>query len=235
MALDVYVGSLTRYYAGAWKNSGQRLAKEMGADYQIVGPRVAAQTDSVNNPDEIKDAVITWRSTLAQHLEAGLGWRVAFEWDESIDSPYFTERPAWDGYACLVLLAAYEEHPELKRPSKLVTSWDKDPAWLASIAKGFKSRYAQILSPELWLPADFDFVFQAEDLVGDKVFIGSTLMLLVQLQELEKRVFPRDVELAEDSREAEYSFDRVARFCLGQFLSLAKRASSHKLPMKLDY
>ncbi len=31
MALDVYVGSLTRYYAGEWENVSERTARERGA------------------------------------------------------------------------------------------------------------------------------------------------------------------------------------------------------------
>ena len=32
MALDVYVGSLTRYYAGEWENVSERTARERGRE-----------------------------------------------------------------------------------------------------------------------------------------------------------------------------------------------------------
>ena len=39
MALDVYVGSLTRYYAGDWENVSERTARERGTQFRI-GRRV---------------------------------------------------------------------------------------------------------------------------------------------------------------------------------------------------
>ena len=41
MALDVYVGSLTRYYAGDWENVAERAAGTRHA-----GPQVARQRDA---------------------------------------------------------------------------------------------------------------------------------------------------------------------------------------------
>ena len=47
MALDVYVGPLTRYYTGEWENVAERAARERGEavarpDAGTAGPRAAS-------------------------------------------------------------------------------------------------------------------------------------------------------------------------------------------------
>ncbi len=66
MALDVYVGSLTRYYAGEWENVSERTARERGTQFRI-GRRVGA-ADSDPDIQEILQALLTWRVELNQSL-----------------------------------------------------------------------------------------------------------------------------------------------------------------------
>ena len=51
MALDVYVGSLARYYAGEWENIAEKAARERGAQYQIGRPGGSA--DRLKDPQRI--------------------------------------------------------------------------------------------------------------------------------------------------------------------------------------
>ena len=51
MALDVYVGSLARYYAGEWENIAEKTARERGAQYQIGRPGGSA--DRLKDPERI--------------------------------------------------------------------------------------------------------------------------------------------------------------------------------------
>ena len=61
MALDVYVGSLTRYYAGEWESSAEKTARERGVQYQIVRPGGSA--DRVKHPERIHPAILAWRQS----------------------------------------------------------------------------------------------------------------------------------------------------------------------------
>ena len=163
MALDVYVGSLTRYYAGEWENISEKTARERGTQFRI-GRRVGSgETD----PDiqEILQAILTWRVELNQSL----GDRVAqpLDWSEDLDAPYYTGRPGWDGFGSLVLWAAYAEHPAVRRPASLPEEWDNDPALVRSNVAGFRSRYSHLVrNVELWLPNPFEFTFEGEDVDG---------------------------------------------------------------------
>ena len=49
MALDVYVGSLTRYYAGEWENVSERTARERGTQFRI-GRRAGSDEAFIREP-----------------------------------------------------------------------------------------------------------------------------------------------------------------------------------------
>ena len=88
MGLDVYVGSLTRYYLGDWETIVQRIAREQGFDVQIVRQNASQPgliqrvIDAVTRRDRSKaasKAVARWRETLGK--ASGLG--ASFDWNES--------------------------------------------------------------------------------------------------------------------------------------------------------
>jgi len=151
--LDLYVGTLTRYY---------------GSDGQAPD-------------DDTRLSVLMWRDSLSLALEEHL--EDPLDWDESAAAPHFTAELGWQAYSALLLWAAYAEHPELPRPEAATAEWEADPAYRASNAEGLASHYGQLLyGPELWLPCSFGFTFHAEDVCGDQVTIGSSVALLAELQ-----------------------------------------------------
>ena len=192
MALDVYVGSLTRYYAGEWENVSERTARERGAQYQHRASRRARPTRArisrkssrrfwpgASSSASRSATASPRRSTGTRHLEA----------------PYFTGRPGWDGFGSLVLWAAYAEHPALRRPASLPEEWDNDPALVRSNVAGFRSRYSHLVrNVELWLPSPFEFTFEGEDVDGRRVVVGSTTTLRRQLEDLNAATWKADAE-----------------------------------------
>lgn len=236
MALDVYVGSLTRYYAGEWENISERTARERGAQYHIARP--GAWTGDDEDLDRIQPAILAWRSALSQSL--GERITVTLDWDEALESPYFTGRPGWDGFGSLVLWAAYAEHPALRRPASLPEEWDNDLALMRSNAPGFRSRYSHLeRNVELWLPSPFDFTFEGEDVDGRRIVVGSAATLLRQLEDLNGATWKADADivtgwgrepLADDA-----PIELNARYAFAVMLDLAQRSVDHRLPMKLDY
>ena len=56
MALHIYVGSLTRYYAGAWETVIQKQAREAGAE--LPPPPAEAAEDALRDPGEIRPIVV---------------------------------------------------------------------------------------------------------------------------------------------------------------------------------
>jgi hypothetical protein len=236
MALDVYVGSLARYYAGEWENIAEKTARERGAQYQIGRP--GGPADRLMVPERIPSAVLAWRATLSESL----GSKIArpLDWDENLEGPYFTGRPGWDGFGSLVLWAAYAEHPALREPATLPEEWDNDPALMRSNVAGFRSRYSHLVrNVELWLPSPFEFTFEGEDIDGRRVVVGSTTTLRRQLDELNAATWKADANAVAgwclEPPAAEAPLELCARYAFAVLLDLAQQAVEHKLPMKLDY
>jgi hypothetical protein len=237
MALDIYVGSLTRYYLNDWETVAARIMREDGIPYQVVRPQ-SEPDDAVTDPAVVKEAVESWRKSLEaglrQHLTAGLSW------DEEPDAPYFTDRPAWEGYAGLVLLAAHTEHPEFPRPECATTEWDKDGAYQAAVSPDFKSRFSVLYDVGIWLPCFFSFKFKAPDVAGAEMWFGSSLELLDELRRLNEETYRGSSDdLSKwkkfEGVDKENTFDKSALCGLAMFLELAQLSVDHKLPMKLDY
>ena len=227
MALDVFVGSLTRYYAGDWENVAERSARGQGSASPLGRQREAAT---------VRPAVLAWRETLQASLanSAVMG----LDWDESAEAPYFTGRPGWDGFGSLVLWAAYAEHPALRRPDRLPEEWDDDPALVRCNAQG--SRFSHLVrNVELWLPSAFDFTFEGQDVDGRRIVIGSVMALARQLGEVNgatwKAAEPAVARWAGAMPADDATLELKARHAFAVLSDLARRAVEHHLPMKLDY
>jgi hypothetical protein len=105
VGLDVYVGSLTRYYLEGSADVVERIAHHQGLPVD----------DGQDGEEVIRAAVLRWRDGLSRWL----GDRLAgpLDWDESGPAPCFTDKPGWDGYGGALLLAAHDEHPGLPPPA----------------------------------------------------------------------------------------------------------------------
>jgi hypothetical protein len=235
MALDVYVGSLTRYYAGDWESIADKKGKR--TQPRAGSGATRASRASAKDSERIRKAVLTWRDgmkrALRQHLAEPL------DWAETAEAPWFTDRPGWDGFGSLVLWAAYAEQPGLRRPAALPEEWDDDPALVRSNADGFGSRYSHLVrNVELWLPCAFDFTFEGENVDGRRIIVGSSTTLGRQLGELNAASWKMGagelVALAKN-RPSDNGLESCARHALAVMTGLVRRAVEHRLPMKLDY
>jgi hypothetical protein len=236
MALDVYVGSLTRYYAGGWESIADRAARKRGRTIAAGQPRAAGAPKK--DRERIHDSVLAWRRTLdaalAPHLAEPLSW------DETPEAPWFTDRLGWDGFGSLVLWAAYAEQPTLRRPTALPKEWDEDAALVRSNAEGFRSRYSHLVrNVELWLPTSLEFTFEGEDVDGRRIIVGSSTTLRRQLGELNAATWRMDEDetaaLARRRPPGRASLQAAARHAMAVMSGLVRQAVQHRLPVKLDY
>lgn len=236
MGLDVYVGSLTRYYSRNWETVVQKYGREMGLTVDIVRP--PDPEGNITDPETIRLTVCEWRDNLSKGLGDGLS--EPLNWDESDESPYFTDKPAWDCYSSLLLWSAYLEHRDLVRPTACVEDWTGDEAYGKSTSEDFKTEYPALLrNTEIWVPSDFKFTFAANDVSGKIVNFGSANALRDELADINARTWNADnATLAAWRREgAEHlaPLEIGARFAFAIFYDLANSAVEHQLVMKLDY
>lgn len=101
MGLDIYAGTLTRYYTHHWKTVAQQFAEANGMNFQTIRPQVDA--DEENSVEEIKETVIQWRDNIIN----GLNLIPKPLWNEDYDiTPYYTDKPDWDALSALLLFIA---------------------------------------------------------------------------------------------------------------------------------
>ena len=140
MGLDVYVGSLTRYYVEGPADVVERIARHQ--DITV--------NDGQDAEEVIRAAVLRWREGLSRWLGDRLDGPL--DWDESAPAPCFTDKPGWDGYGGTLLLAAHDEHPELPPPAQVSADWPDDLAYQAASASNSPWR-ATMPSKDCWRPA----------------------------------------------------------------------------------
>lgn len=234
MALDVYVGPLTRYYAGAWESLAESAARKRGAPRPTASPKA---TDAARTQGQIRPTVVAWRTMLAKALGDRID--VPLDWDEGESAPWFTHRPGWDGFGSLVLWAAYAEHPTLRMPAVLPEDWDDDVALARSTAEGFRSRYSHLVrNVEMWLPVTFEITFEGEDVAGRRLVMGSVITLRRQLTDLNAATWKAaaaDVQEWGRIPPARRTVEGCARYAFAILSNLAQRAVTERLPMKLDH
>ena len=263
MGLDIYVGSLTRYYTGDWKLVTQQAAEAAGIEFQVIRQH-EPPADAVTDPAVVLEAVLAWRSAL---VSGGGGFVPSLDWNDAPQTDYFTDKPDWDGYWAVRFLAARDEFPNVAAPDRIGLPSDmRDPekeplqrrvdeVYLGKPSVGrlgrlfgrgqpvepsTATRYPHLHLPEIWLPAEFDFPFGATDVVGSRMTFGSVPRLLNELDQLNERTLRGDASaLARWSHDGppreDRDLDSVARYGLAVLLEAARYGVEHQLPMKLDY
>lgn len=237
MALHIYVGSLTRYYAGDWENVIQKQAREAGT--QPPPAQSESGEDAIRDPAEIRPIVVEWRQGIAVALKESI--TDPFDWDESSDAPYATDQLTREALWALRLWAAYTEHPDLARPTGPVADPAADPAFLRSNSPEGTSAYHQVVRDiEIWLPWSFAFTFRAETAAGGgKVGLGSVPTLRSQLAELNQKTWRASSEgtLAGWRKEGAppgAPLEVAAKHAFGVLYPLAALAEKRRLLLKLD-
>jgi hypothetical protein len=243
VGLDVYVGSLTRYYLEDWLTVVQQAGAASGMEVQVVRSE-AAPDDRVTDPEEVRGAVLAWCDGLGHALG------IACEWPESADSPYWTDKPDWDGYGAVVLAAAYDERPDLRPASSGLLRRKASPdkprdfgeARAYQAASANPTRYPSLLGgTEWWLPIGPNPGSWAAPRVSGEVTrmstvenLGSELVDLAARSGLLDGMNREDV-LQRGVSSPGASLDEVAPFGLALLLGLAERALLHRQPLLLDY
>lgn len=117
MGLDIYAGTLTRYYTHNWKTLAQQFAEANGIDFQTIRSQ---QNEGELSPDETRKIVTQWRDNIIR----GLGLNPAPLWNEDYDlTPYYTNKPDWDALNALLLYIA-AKYSEKEVPTKINKNFD---------------------------------------------------------------------------------------------------------------
>jgi hypothetical protein len=238
--MDVYVGPLTRYATGDWLTIAQQVGLANGVDVHVLRPETPEPVD----PARAEADVASWQRELLEALGSG------DPWPDSAELPYWTDKPDWDGYGGLLLLAAYTEHPDLAPAPKHglfrrgsadnAREFEKSEAYQA--ASKAPTRFRSLLhGTEWWLPVDSGGrAFRAPRPDGNPVKMAPVSALLRELRDLAEALGLTDTAEGAAIRQAgppPDSDDVMAcgRFGLSVFLPLAAKAYLDRQPLLLDY
>ena len=244
MGLDIYVGPITRYVAGDRLTVVQQAGIASGMPVQIVratpGPEVAITDQAV-----IDEAVRSWQRAIVQALGGSTLW------DEDHSGSYWTDKPDWDGYGGLVLLAAYDEQPALgpgerKHFGRQRAAADTPRAFAESAAYRTATQaprhYPTLLSGvEWWLPVDEGpTVFEMPRPNGQPARMGRVDQLVSELTLVSQKHGLAEPAALKSMREHGPPSDQAdvqanGRFGLAVVLELALVAQKARQPLLMDY
>ena len=102
MGLDIYAGTLTRYYTQNWKNVAQQWAEANGYTFTRVAPNGEPEAVDVISAEEIQEEAVRWRDKILRAI-APEGQEPLPAWEENGEKPYYTDKPDWDALNALLL------------------------------------------------------------------------------------------------------------------------------------
>jgi hypothetical protein len=230
MIVDLFVGTLTRYYSEQWQNSRTRG----GADSPFNTPK---DPNAVNDPVELQGIVTQWREDASNKLKEHLSEPLA--WQEGMLPPYQVGDVGFHGYGGVILLTAYTSTGLLPRPTDFQKTWNGDPAFDAIMKEQKKNTLWEIINCSLWLPASFQFGIGMKDPSGQPLRAGSIDVLWKALEHLNEANWKASPERIAGWRahtlEETVLFETQAQYGFAVFYDMCKLARENRSPMKLHY
>lgn len=275
MGLDIYAGPVTRYVAGDWLTIVQQAGKAAGipveVDRWVVQPgqagtpgqdgELVVEADGVtavvqrqSEPSArmrdvrvVGEIVKAWQGRLLEALGVTAGWR------EVADGEYATDKPDWDGYGAVVLLAAYDEQsglapgPARRDGRRGAVTPEVSPrrfgeAAAFTAARQAPRRYPTLLRGAEWcLPVSGGpLVYRASAPNGTQAPMGRVDRLVTELRLLNDRTLrlsPAGLRAARRARPPgpAATVEQAAPFGLSIMLALAEFAVTHQVAWIMDY
>ena len=234
MGLDVYSGTLTRYYARNWKTSVQQWGEKYGYEVNIIRPNEAEEQETVS-PEEICKGVTRWRDLLIERLGSNLGRKPLWNEDNDV-TPYYTDKPDWNAVQALMLyVICYVNGQEV--PATISKHYDlfKDKIYDTFVEE--HPGISVIEGDGWWLPFDDDLMFRYYLPTGQEQNFASVGKLREELEQINSIEWNADEETIVKWRDEEgypdgavIGTDRKVRFSKNpetyDTVSLAKFAFS---------
>lgn len=256
MGLDIYAGTLTRYYTQNWKNVAQQWAEANGYTFTRAAPNGEPEAVDVISAEEIQEEAARWRDKILRAI-APEGQEPLPAWEENGEKPYYTDKPDWDAYHALLLAAACktagQEVPATVDKGLGEGFWERP--MVKEAAESWKG--ALFAGAELWLPFPESFYFRCPNPLGNEVVIGTTAGLekeLARINDLlwqagEEEIlgwphtegYPADAQISPDGKlcrvaeNARYDTLSLAKLAYSLFWQAARFSRENQAPIVLDY
>jgi hypothetical protein len=233
MAVDVYVGTLTRFYTHQWENVVQKMAREGGSNYVAITPQ-ALKDNGGSNPNEVELAIQRWQRNVSDALCNAGGSEIA--WPEGMQPPWFSDRIGWEPLFAVRLWAACIELG--KAPPKIVPQdMASDPVLNQCLADPAKYELTAFVSAQFWLPAEFVFFAKFQSPTGEEVGVASIDALLFALEKINEQSWRTQEWRAwlKDDFPDRSVLEAPAKYGFAVLASMAVEAKTNHLPMVLSF
>ena len=258
MGLDIYTGTLTRYYCRDWKNISQQLSEEHGQKC-VVLDRSGNEVKPIDNKDEIEqihDMICQWIENLAVSLDQSQDSPL---WDEKRELDYYTDKPDWEAYGALVMLCACNllDYP---LPEYIEIGWNvfDEPVVKKALSQEFPG--SLLSNATIWLPIPKMISFVTTLPNGDEATFSTVEMLKYELEELNQKLWKADEATILSWRnelyynpvkrkkaglilgyicrvypKEKYRTEELARCTYSMLYQAVRFADKHQVPIILDY
>ena len=255
MALDIYSGTLGRYYTGDWHNRLQVWATAQGMECSVNRKEAEGLDTSELTDEDMRQMVLDWQKGLQHFLKNQQD--LDCQWSEAIDAPYLSDRPDWSAYWLTILWALYQEQGET--PFDEVPAGfqlEQDPVFMRRSAEAYESTYPMLnCEADLFLPIGEAVFLNGADPFGHPVGIASSIVLWDELKRLNALTWQADdAEIASWREEYDRTifsledgvpkaskakpvdrFEEVAKYGFSILYTLTRFAVENNLPMRLDW
>ena len=218
MGLDIYAGTLTRYYSRNWKTILQQWAEKNGMQVSIIRPE--EQDVEPASVEEITAGVTGWRDQLTQALADSLTGQP--HWNEDNDiTPYYTDKPDWDAVHALMLYTLCKLQG-IAVPGTVAKNFD---LYSQPVYKEFMTNKNTVISlldsDGWWIPVSDTFMFNGYLPTGNQCMIATVGMLRCELERINALEWNADEQTIIGWSDTEgYPMD--ALYNNGEFKNIAK-------------
>ena len=249
MGLDIYTGTLTRYYSRDWKTSIQRFAEDHGKGYSRVGPDGSEYDLGPRDPEMYRGDILEWMDYILESLERD-GGGTHGRWNDDEGCPYYTGWPDWDGFGALLMVTACNIYGE-PVPARVSKGWKYHEEPLVDSLCGDYGESMTLLSGVTWwLPLPLRFIMDASKPYGEDVRLGTVLGLKGELREINRNVWDADEDtilgwsspesLSEDwmlgrITSDECDMEALAKVTFSMFYRAVRFSEEHDVPVILNY
>ena len=171
MGVDLFAGTLQRYYTRRWETPGAAAARARGQDYRMAYARGGdpLPMDRHAARAEIRD--------FAKRLQPKLQLSDGPFWNESIELPYKTLQLTYEGLGALLLWTAHLYRPDLARPRLLPNDPWRAPAVAEAAKGGYYAGPMAVFEVHMVVPGATERISAEVDPLGRDVSVTTSTVL----------------------------------------------------------
>lgn len=261
MGLDIYAGTLTRYYSRNWKNKVQQIAEANGQKCEMtdgLGNKIKPVEDAAEIM-EIRDIVCQWSEELAANIEHFNPPMPHKLWDENNESEYYTDKPDWEAYGALVMLMACHLH-NYPLPEYVENGWNAFDNPVVKRCISQKINISLLSNVVIWLPIEKESIYTTVLPNGEEANVSTLQLLKQELEELNRQIWKADEPtilswrddkyyiptkqnkskplfglIITKGKKEKYRTEDLAQCAYSILYQAVNFAMEHKVPLLLDY